>query len=459
MNKTQSIKYRFIFWLIIPLILFSYFLLIYIDSFLRIRVNTFFDDRLFVAAQSIEDYIGVKKGKLIIDFKNFSKYYLLPNKNGLMYYSVVNDKADLLIGWQFLFKKNLLGKQNKKIYNEIYHGEKLRVISYKTTINSSGKAYIAYISIAKSYHERTKNINKLFNIALLIMSLVSLFTIIIALIAVNVGLRPLMSLKKSIQEKKYKRDFTPLDFKAPEEIKDAVNSINILLEQNRNNIKYIEQFNSDVSHQLRTPLAEMKMNIEQFFDKKDQRFTILNSRINYMSHIIEQLLLYAKTNPSTINLTRLKKANLNQICKDYCIKTAPRIYDKGFEFAFEDLDEIVFIKTDPIILASMLDNIINNALHYAVDQNGSPMGKITLSIQRKEDTIWLNVKDEGNGVQEILLKNIFQRYYRVDLNKNNAGSGLGLSIVKQIATLHNAKVLASNDCGLKISIIFQYPKY
>jgi two-component system, OmpR family, sensor histidine kinase TctE len=288
----------------------------------------------------------------------------------------------------------------------------------------------------------------------MIILIVSLFTILITLIAVNKGLEPLRLLKNRIKQRD-SRDLTPLVFNAPKELEDVVNSINILLERSRNNIEYIEQFNSDVSHQLRTPLAEMKMELEHFFDKKDEKFIILNSHINNMAHITEQLLLYAKTNPNTINLARLKKANLNEICKNYSIKTAPRVYKRGFEFAFEDLDEQIFIETDIIILESMLDNIINNALHYAVDIDGNPMGTITLSLKRHNNTIWLNVKDEGNGVEKENLKDIFQRYYRVDSSKT--GSGLGLSIVKQIATLHNAEVIASNNNGLEISIIFKYP--
>jgi two-component system, OmpR family, sensor histidine kinase TctE len=455
MKEIQSIQSRLIKWLIIPLLLFGLILFIYLNNFLKNRVNDFFDNRLYASAKSIEEYVGVENGKLIVDFPNFSVDFLSLTQKGLIYYSVVNEEGKVLIGQEDLFDRNILLNENKRFYIKTYDGEKLRLISYKVFFTDSNKKYKAFITIAESMHERNENIKEVINTVLMIILLVSIFTIIITVIAVNKGLEPLRLLKNRIKQRD-SRDLTPLIFNAPKEIEDVVNSINILLERSRDNIEYIEQFNSDVSHQLRTPLAEMKMELEQFFDKKDEKFIILNSHINNMSHITEQLLLYAKTNPNTINLARLKKANLNEICRNYSIKTAPRVYKRGFEFAFEDLDEQIFIETDVIILESMLDNIINNALHYAVDKNGNPMGTITLSLKRHNNTIWLNVKDEGNGVDKENLKNIFQRYYRVDSSKN--GSGLGLSIVKQIATLHNAEVIASNNNGLEISIIFKYPK-
>lgn len=455
MKEIPSIQTQLTKWLILPLSMFALILFIFLNNFIKDKVNEFFDNRLYASAKSIEDYIGVEDEKLIIDFPNFSVDSLSLTQKGLIYYSVVNESGKTLIGQKNLFDKDILISEDKRFYNKTYDGEKLRAISYKSFYIDSNKSYLAYITIAESMHERNENIKEVINTALMIILIVSIFIIIITLIAVNKGLEPLKLLKSRIKQRD-SRDLTPLIFNAPQEIEDVVNSINILLERSRNNIEYIEQFNSDVSHQLRTPLAEMKMELEQFFTKKDEKFIILNSHINNMSHITEQLLLYAKTNPNTINLARLKKANLNKICKNYSIKTAPRVYKRGFEFAFEDLEEQVFIETDSIILESILDNIINNALHYAVDIDGNPMGIITLSLKRHNNTIWLIVKDEGYGVEKEYLKNIFQRYYRVDSSKT--GSGLGLSIVKQIATLHDAEVVATNNNGLKISIIFKYPK-
>lgn len=451
MKKASSIQHNLITWLIAPLSVFTLIIFIYIYSLIQSKVNNFFDNRLYATAKSFEQNIGILNNKIIVDMPNFSIDFLSSNDEGLVYYSVINDQNELLLGYENLFNKRILNRKSKRFYNKTYDGLKLRVVSFKSSINSSGKIYNAYITVAETTEERKENINQAINILSIIMGIVVLLSITITLIAVRQGLKPLHKLKNIIK-KRDQRDLNAIKFNAPKEMEEIVNSINILLERSRNTIDYIEQFNSDVSHQLRTPLAEMKVKLELTYEKEDQEFIALNSLINDMSHITEQLLLYAKTNPNTINLTRFKKISLNDLCKKYSIKTAPRVYAKGFEFAFEDLEEEVFIQSDAVLLESMMDNLINNAIHYAVDEKGKPLGTITLSLQRHNNTVWLKIKDEGYGVDKHNLKNIFERYYRVDSTKK--GSGLGLSIVKQIASLHQAKVLAENDNGLRISIIF-----
>lgn len=450
-KNIKSIRTQLIKWLIIPLGIFTFIITIYIYSFLNKKVEDFFDNRLYASAQSIEGNIGIANNKIIIDLPNFSIDLLSNTDEGLVYYSVVDEKGEVLVGHKYLFRQNKVSEYEKTFFDVTYDGARLRAVTYPTYFYSSGKEFIAYITIGETKEEREENINEVLTIIFILMGIVTFSTILITIIAVTQGLKPLNTLKK-IVKKRDERDLKPLDFEAPKELIDVVKSINILLDRSRNTIDYIEQFNSDVSHQLRTPLAEMKVKLELAYSKEDKKFIELNSLLNNMSHITEQLLLYAKTNPNTINLSRFKTLSLNELCKNYSIKSAPRIYAKGFEFAFENMDEEVFIKSDPILLDSMLDNIINNALHYAVDDLGNPIGTITLSLQRHNNTVWLNIKDEGKGVDKKSLKTIFERYYRVDSSKT--GSGLGLSIVKQIATLHQASVIASNDKGLKISIIF-----
>lgn len=455
-TQITSIRSRFILWIILPLTLFATILSLYLYTFLENKVNDFFNKRLFATAQSIKDNLGVRHGKLFVDLPSFSIDFLSSHEKGVVYYSVIDEEGKALVGHEDLFDKRLLGNLEKRFYDLTYEGVFLKVISYKTALRSKGKELTAYITVAESMEERDENIRDMLTILISILSLVTFFVVGIMLLAVKQGLAPLNYLKKMIQRRD-RQDLEPLEFDAPKELEDVVESINILLERSRNTIEYIEHFNSDVSHQLRTPIAELKVKLEMIYDKQDPNFISLNRLLDSMSHITEQLLLYAKTNANTINIKRFEPIELNKFCKEYSKKVAIRVFNKGFDYSFEGLDEnIIIINSDTVLLESVLDNIINNALHYAVDDDHNPIGTITLSIERHENSIWLSVKDEGKGLDEKHLTHIFDRYYRADLKKQ--GSGLGLSIVKQIAHLHGARVTAQNDNGLKISIVFEDQK-
>tara|TARA_B100001063_G_C16754930_1_gene552569 strand:- start:303 stop:1676 length:1374 start_codon:yes stop_codon:yes gene_type:complete len=455
MKKIQSIKSRLLISLTLPLSIGAVFLVLIFYFIVQDKVNTHFDKTLYATAKSMEDSISIQSGILVVDLPYFAIDLLSSNSDGLVFYSIVNKQKKVLVGYKNLLREDLLKNHDTLFYNTTYAGARLRVVSFKTSLSSAGKTHFATITIGETLEGREDTINEILTVLFLVVSSVIIFTLFVSFYAVKNGLSPLYRLKNIIQ-KRDSKDLKPIYFNAPKEIEDVVNSINILLTRSRDTIKYIEQFNSDVSHQLRTPLAELKVKTEEYNEQNTWNYSELNKVINSMSHITEQLLLYAKTNPNALNQNHKKRINLNDFCKEYSLNVSSKVYSKGFEFAFEDLDEEIFINADEIMLKSMLDNIINNAIHYAVDENGNPIGTITLSLKRHNNTIWLNVKDEGKGIDKKNLHTIFDRFYRVDSRKT--GNGLGLNIVKQIAALHHAKVQATNENGLKISIIFSIYK-
>ncbi len=451
MNKIQSIKSRLLISLTIPLTIGAILLVLVIYFIVQNRVNKHFDNTLYATAKSMEESINIKNKTLVVELPYFSIDLLASNSDGLVFYSIVDSKGKVLTGYKNLLRADLLKNKDKLFYNTTYAGAKLRVVSFKTSLASAGKIYFATITIGETLEGRESIINEILTTLFIVISSVIIFTILVSLFAVKNGLNPLYKLKSIIQKRDIK-DLNPIFFDAPKEIEDVVKSINILLTRSKNTIKYIEQFNSDVSHQLRTPLAELKILLEEYNKNSNWNYVELNKIVNSMSHITEQLLLYAKTNPNTLYKTHLKKINLNNFCKEYALKIAPKVYVKGFEFAFENLQESIFIEADEIMLRSMLNNIINNALYYCIDEEGNPIGTITLSLKKDKNMIFLSVKDQGKGVAKEDLNTIFDRFYRVDSKK--VGNGLGLNIVKQIAKLHKAKVEATNNKGLMISIIF-----
>jgi len=194
-NNITSIRSRLIKWLILPLGIFTLLLFVYIYFSLEKKVNTFFDNRLFATAQSIEQSIGIANSKLFVELPDFSIDLLSSHEKGLVYYSVVDENQNLLIGHKYFFDKKILSKSEKEFYNTTYDGSKLRTISYQTSINSSGKIYHAYITVGETTEERDENINHVLSLLLIIMSIVIILTVSITIIAVNQGLKPLNTLK------------------------------------------------------------------------------------------------------------------------------------------------------------------------------------------------------------------------------------------------------------------------
>ncbi len=449
--KPLSIRAKLTFWLLLPLSIFSLIIFTYFYVSLQERIDELFNKVLLGHAKNIERLIGIKNNELYIDLSDFYISLSSEDDKGVVYYSVVNTNLDTLVGYSDLLKKSAISGKNILYYDTYYNQTHLKALTYTTSITNAGKKYIAYITLAESTEKRDEELHSAFEVLLFVSLGIYIFIIFIIILALYQGLKPLKYLKKVIQ-KRDSFDLEPLDFVAPKELETVVESINILIKRNKDSLEYLERFNADVSHQLKTPIAELRVKLDLLCKKDDKHYIELNQTLDKMTHLIRQMLLYAKTNKHAAISHRKNRINLNTFCTKYSKKIIPKIYDNGFEFAYECLDENIYIFGDTILLESMLDNLINNSLCYARDEKNQALGTITLSIKKIHNKIYLHVKDEGYGIDDEDISKIFQRHFRADMSKS--GHGLGLGIVKQIARLHEANVKVKNENGFSVYIIF-----
>jgi len=347
-------------------------------------------------------------------------------------------------------------KTGKKIvfYDTTYTNQNIRALYIEYEIYRSSTKYPATIIVAETLEDRKEWISNILLITILITFLIVIVAIVASLYSVKKGLEPLVNLENFIKRRDM-HDLSMINEKVPREVNSLVQSINQLFFRLKNSFLHVERFNADISHQLRTPLAELKvlMQTDDILLKSPKKTQYLEI-INVMAHTTQQLLLSAKTDPDAFDRDWFSTINLTQLCDKVAMAKVPFIYSNGFEFEF-DVGENLWISGGPIILEGLLTNLIDNAVKYAVDEEKQPMGTITLSLKRKDDFILLSVEDEGYGIPKEHLDNIFERFFRLDRRKQ--GSGLGLSIVKQIAQLHNAPVEIKNKepHGLKVIITFK----
>ena len=222
--------------------------------------------------------------------------------------------------------------------------------------------------------------------------------------------------------------------------------IDTIVNQIEISFKKLKNFNSNVSHELKTPLAIMKSEIEVALMNEEKNCDkVLHSllqEINYLNDITEKLLFLTKNDIQNCKLTEI---DLEELILELYEKYANKIH---ISLHIDENDEYI-IRGDKTLLKMAISNIIENSIKYKAL-------KIDIILKKTKNKIILIIKDNGIGIPKEKLPFIFDEFYRVDEshNKNIKGFGLGLSIVKNILKAHKAKIKVKSEKGVEFIIEF-----
>ena len=275
-------------------------------------------------------------------------------------------------------------------------------------------------------------------------------------IGVNHGLKPLTDLAAQI-ESRGQNNLSPVPQGGlPREARVLVARINELLERLGNAMRAQKRFVADAAHQLRTPLAAVLLHAERAeraTDTSTEREALgaLHRSVERAARLSAQLLALARTDPEAVSAMELKPLDLTTLTRAVGEEWVRRALERDIDFGLAVPDHPVLVKGDERLLSEVLSNLIDNALRY-----GNPGGHVTLMVETGETTR-LSVQDDGPGIPPEERTRIFERFYRLQ-NSNSDGCGLGLSIVEEIARLHNATVevtSGANDRGSRFSVVFR----
>jgi len=229
--------------------------------------------------------------------------------------------------------------------------------------------------------------------------------------------------------------------KIKDELGQLALTFNEMMNRLENSFKQMRQFSSDASHELRTPLTVLKGQNELILSKlrKPEEYQeVISSNleeINYMSKVLEDLFLLSKSDENQVNLN-CKQFNLKPLVEEVCKHAEVLAEEKNIKIIIAFL-EAVQIKGDEVRLRQMSWNILQNGIKYT--QCG---GELKVSLQNGGDFALMTIQDTGIGIPEEDLGFIFNRFYRVDKarSRDEGGSGLGLSICRQIAEAHKGTI-------------------
>lgn len=228
------------------------------------------------------------------------------------------------------------------------------------------------------------------------------------------------------------RDITPA--------KQAVQQL-LDLSIERERVKILENFISDASHDLRTPIANLKsrlylMNKADTPEKRQRQLEVMEGEIDRLEKLIDDLLTMSHLDANIQDKT-LREIHLNRLIADMLETYRSLAEKKNIQLDFHPNPRLPIIMGDEVALGRVLGNLLSNALNYTPQA-----GAIQIRTLVESGGVMVEVQDTGIGIAEDDLAHIFERFYRADKARNTdlGGTGLGLAIVKKIIELHEGRV-------------------
>jgi len=332
--------------------------------------------------------------------------------------------------------------------NRIINGESWRVYAL-TDINRGLQVQVG------EGNERRSELKITIAERILIPALVSLPALAV-LIWVGVGraMKPLRVIAQDVENREAGK-LTPIDdAPVPTEARPLVHAINNLFRRLQETFENERRFTADAAHELRTPLAALKTQAEvalraQEDASRTDALRQVISGVDRAGHLVQQLLTLARIDPDSWHGGRAV-FNLREMAANTIAELTPQALAKHIDLGLQAPAEAVKVTGDVGMVQLLVRNLVDNAIKYTPAQ-----GTVTVSVERQGGRICVAVDDSGPGIPKEDRERVFERFYR-RLGTGAAGSGLGLSIVRRIAELHEAGVdlLDSDLGGLRVAVCF-----
>lgn len=240
----------------------------------------------------------------------------------------------------------------------------------------------------------------------------------------------------------------------PSEVHPLLLAINRLFERVRRTLEHEQQFTADAAHELRTPLAAIKTNLQVIqrarSDAERAEFIDgLSTSVDRASRLVEQLMTLARLDPQYEKYPDLKALDIAELIATQL----PGLHTQAGRLQLQ-LD--VQLEPAPCLIQKdffliLLSNLVNNAFRYTPQH-----GRVRLSCRREQNEVCLIIADSGPGIPPDMHERVFDRFFRL-ADANKPGSGLGLSIVKRIADTHDASIRLGpglQGAGLTVEVRF-----
>ena len=303
-----------------------------------------------------------------------------------------------------------------------------------------------YAEVSPSYqaHEMTILVQRLNNAALIAVGIAVFIAVLIALFLSNNLLKPIQALTNASVQMSLGDLNQRVNIKGWGELDQLGQAFNSMAESLQKAEERRRQLTADIAHELRTPLAVQRAQLEAIRDgvyecSSDNIHSVL-SQNELLTRLVEDLRTLTLADSGELRL-ELLETDLLELVQQVVARFNPQAEKRQISISVKNEKPIPPIWLDRDRIAQILGNLLSNALRYT-----PPQGEISISLNCTEQEAIVMVKDSGPGIPPESLPFIFDRFYRADQSRSRSdgGSGLGLTIAKKIAQLHRGSLTAQN---------------
>lgn len=371
---------------------------------------------------------------------------LLLDQDDRLAYKVWTQSGAVLGGDPEIARPARLPDVNSKplFYGDVLHGEPVRMVASWTRVWGDDASSLVLVQVAETLNKRKRLAWEILANVVVPQLLLILMATGTVYLGISRGLVPLKRLQRAVSDRNH-LDLTPVEIHGvPGEVRPLVEEVNELMQRLGKTLDFQNRFIADAAHQLKTPVAGLKAQIEMALRENDPeqvRHSLAQLYVgaDRLSRLVRQLLSLARNEPGATDTVQLQALDLNAFALDISMGWVPHAIKEGVDLGFEGA-EPVLIDADADRLRELINNLIDNAVRYS--QQG---GRVTVAVAMSEGGEGrLSINDDGPSIPVEERSRIFERFHRL-LGSHADGSGLGLAIVSEIASLHGARITLDED--------------
>ncbi|TSE20982.1 Sensor protein QseC [Tepidimonas alkaliphilus] len=437
--------------------------------------NRPYDRALEFTLQALTQFVAVEGGRVTFALTPQARELLRADDTDLVFYQV-RDAAGRLVAGDPAFPTPQREPSTRlgsvQLRDDRVRDEEVRV-AYIWLAPSGSREPLALVQVGETRGKRSKLATEIIKGVMVPQFIILPLAVLLVWLALVRGIRPLSELERRIRSRR-PDDLSPIDLHhVPQEVAPLVGSINELLQRLAVTLSNQKRFLADAAHQLKTPLAGLRLQAEMAQqqlpsgsgDEIERTLRHIAASSARATHTVNQLLALARAEAAGQALPR-EPVDLTAVAREVVEDLVPLALDKGIDLGFETLPPPATLRGAPplrlwgnaVLLAELARNLIDNALRY------TPSGGV-VTVRVLSDP-WggvqvLQIEDDGPGIAPQERERVLAPFYRT-LGTNVEGSGLGLAIVHEIVRQHGA-TLTMEDAnperperpGLRVAVRFQ----